>query len=324
MHFQKLKQLAFAALGALVLAPPALAQDYPTRPIEMVVPFAPGGATDILARILGQKLSEGLGQEVVISNKPGAGTAIGNNAVAKAAPDGYTLLFAVTPFVISQVLDNNLPYDPEADFAPVTLVALTPQSLVVNPSLNVNTVQELVALAKSKPGGLNFASAGNGTVTHLAGELFNMRAGTDIVHVPYAGGGPAAIATMAGEVAMEVAAPSEVKQYVDEGKLRIIAVASAKRLDTLPDVPTIIESGYPDFEVNSFFAILAPAGTPDPILQRIGKEMAKVMEAPDVKERLAALSAFPQVGTPQELASFLQAERTKWKEVAKNISIPAK
>jgi len=235
------------------LATMAIAQPYPNRPIKMIVPFAPGGATDIIARTVAQKLSDRVGQPVVVENKPGAGTTVGNAEVAKARPDGYTLLFAPTPFVISQVVYPTLPYDPRKDFAPVSLLATSPFILVTNASITARNVGELVAQAKAKPGSLTFCSAGNGTVPHLAGELFKLRAGVDIVHVPYKGGGPAIVDLVGGQVNMMFATPIEVAQHVQSGKLRVLATTSLKRLPAFADVPTLDESGYPGFEVASFF-----------------------------------------------------------------------
>jgi len=302
--------VAFAAL-------PAKAQPYPNRPVKMIVPFAPGGATDIIARTVAQKLGDRLGQSVVIENKPGAGTTIGNAEVAKARPDGYTLLFAPTPFVISQVVYPTLPYDPRKDFVPVSLLATSPFILVTNSTVAANSVAELVALAKARPGSLNFCSAGNGTVPHLAGELFKLRAGVDIVHVPYKGGGPAIVDLVGGQVNMMFATPIEVSQHVQSGKLRVLGTTSLKRLAAMPDVPTLAESGYPGFEVASFFGVLAPSGTPPEIVNKLAADLAAVMELPDVRERFAAQSAAANVQGPEAFARFLEAERDKWGDIVK-------
>ncbi|MDH5288104.1 MAG: tripartite tricarboxylate transporter substrate binding protein [Betaproteobacteria bacterium] len=307
-----------AALGAACVASAAaLAQGYPERPVRVVVPFAPGGATDIIARIVGQKLGERLGGQVVIENKPGAGTTLGNAEVAKAKPDGHTLLFAPTPFVISQVVYPSLPYDAAKDFAPVSLLATSPFILVVNQGVPARSVGELVALAKAKPGTLNFGSAGNGTVPHLAGELFKLRAGVDVVHVPYKGGGPAIVDLVGGQVSMMFATPIEVSQHVQAGRLQVLGATSLKRLSAFPDVPTLDESGYPGFEVLSFFGVLAPAGTPQPILDRLAKELAAVMELPDVRERFAAQSAEANVRPGAVFSRFLADEREKWADLVK-------
>ena len=312
------QRLAVAALSALaLLAGGAAAQSYPSRPVRVIVPFAPGGATDIIARHVAQKLSERWGQSVVVENKPGAGTTIGNAEVAKAKPDGYTFLFAPTPFVISQVVYPTLPYDPQKDFAPVSLLATSPFILVVNAAFPAKSTAELVAIAKAKPGTVTFASAGNGTVPHLAGELFRLRAGVDLVHVPYKGGGPAIVDLVSGQVPMMFATPIEVSQHVQSGKLRVLGTTSLARLAAMPDVPTLSESGYPDFEVLSFFGVLAPAGTPPDIVQRVASDLAAVMELPDVRERFAQQSAEARVLGPAPFAAFLARERDKWADIVK-------
>ena len=306
-----------AAALATITSGTVQAQGYPQRPIRMVVPFAPGGATDIIARIVAQKLSERLGQSVVVDNRPGAGTTIGNAEVAKAKPDGYTLLFAPTPFVISQVIYPSLPYDPRKDFAPVSLLAVSPFILVVNPAVPATSVAELVALAKAKPGTLSFCSAGNGTVPHLAGELFKLRAGIDILHVPYKGGGPAIVDLLSGQVQMMFATPIEVNQHVQAGKLRVLATTSIKRLAAMPAVPSLDESGYPGVEVLSFFGVLAPAGTPAPAVERLGAELATVMEMPEVREKFAAQSAEARVIPGEGFGQFLEREREKWSDIVR-------
>jgi len=312
------QRLAVAALSALaLLAGGAAAQSYPSRPVRVIVPFAPGGATDIIARLVAQKLADRLGQSVVVENKPGAGTTIGNAEVAKAKPDGYTLLFAPTPFVISQVVYPTLPYDPQKDFAPVSLLAVSPFILVVNAAFPAKSTAELVAIAKAKPGTVTFASAGNGTVPHLAGELFKLRAGIDIVHVPYKGGGPAIVDLVSGQVPMMFATPIEVSQHVQSGRLRVLGATSLARLAAMPDVPTLSESGYPDFEVLSFFGVLAPAGTPPEIVNRVAADLAAVMEMSDVRERFAQQSAEARVLGPAAFSAFLARERDKWADIVK-------
>jgi tripartite-type tricarboxylate transporter receptor subunit TctC len=306
-----------AGLFVTLAAVSALAQPYPNRPVKMIVPFAPGGATDIIARTIALRLGERLGQPVVIENKPGAGTTIGNAEVAKARPDGYTLLFAPTPFVISQVVFPTLPYDPKRDLAPVSLLATSPFILVTNATVPAKTVAELVALAKAKPGALTFCSAGNGTVPHLAGELFKLRAGVDIVHVPYKGGGPAIIDLVGGQVNMMFATPIEVAQQVQAGKLNVLGATSLKRLAAMPQVPTLAESGYPGFEIASFFGVLAPTGPPPDVVNRLATELAAVMELPDVRERFAAQSAEANVMAPEAFARFLDSERDKWADIVK-------
>jgi tripartite-type tricarboxylate transporter receptor subunit TctC len=295
----------------------AWGQPYPNHPVRMIVPFAPGGATDIIARSVAQKLSDKLGQPVVVENKPGAGTTVGTAEVAKAKPDGYTLLFAPTPFVISQVVYPTLPYDAKKDFAPVSLLATSPFILVTNPSVPAKSVGELVALAKAKPGALTFCSAGNGTVPHLAGELFKLRAGVDIVHVPYKGGGPAIVDLVGGQVNLMFATPIEVAQQVQAGKLNVLGTTSLKRLAAFPNVPTLAESGYPGFEVASFFGVLAPAGTPPEAINKLAADLAAVMDLPDVRERFAQQSAEANVQGPEAFSRFLAAERDKWADIVK-------
>jgi len=311
--------LAALIVGAFSVAGPqeVSAQAYPQRPIRMVVPFAPGGATDIIARVVSQKLSERLGQQVFVENKPGAGTTIGNAEVAKAAPDGYTLLFAPTPFVISQFIYPKLPYDPRRDFAPVSLMAVSPFILVVNPNVPAANVAELVALAKAKPGTLSFCSAGNGTVPHLAGELFKLRAGIDIMHVPYKGGGPAILDLISGQVQMMFATPIEVNQFVQAGKLRVLGTTALQRLASMPGVPTLDESGYRGVEVLSFFGVIAPAGTPKAITDRLASDLAAVMETAEVREKFSAQSAEPRVVAAEAFGQFLEQEREKWGDIVK-------
>jgi tripartite-type tricarboxylate transporter receptor subunit TctC len=305
------------AWAGMLAAGVAGAQPYPNHPVRMIVPFAPGGATDIIARTVAQKLAEKLGQPVVIENKPGAGTTVGNAEVAKAKPDGYTLLFAPTPFVISQVVYPSLPYDPKKDFTPVSLLATSPFILVTNTAVPAKSVAELVALAKAKPGTLTFCSAGNGTVPHLAGELFKLRAGVDIVHVPYKGGGPAIIDLVGGQVNLMFATPIEVAQQVQAGKLNVLGATSLKRLPAFPNVPTLAESGYPGFEVESFFGVLAPAGTAPDIVNKLAADLATVMELPEVRERFAQQSAEANVQGPEAFGRFLVAERDKWADIVK-------
>ncbi len=310
--------LCAALLGGGVLAVPAVqAQDWPTKPVKLVVPFSPGGATDIIGRLVGQKLGDRLGQPIVVDNRPGAATTIGNAAVAKAAPDGYTLLFAPTPFVITQALYSHLPYDAEKDFSPVSLLAVSPFILVVNAALPVKNVAELVALARAKPGALTFCSAGSGSVPHLAGELFKLNAKIDIIHVPYKGGGPAIADLIGGQVNMMFATPIEVMAHVKSGKLRVLATTASKRLPSLPDVPTMEESGVPQFDVYAFFGMLAPAGTPKPIVDRLAGHIAQVMKDPEVVQRFAEQSAEPRVLGPEAFTAFLKTERAKWADVVK-------
>jgi tripartite-type tricarboxylate transporter receptor subunit TctC len=309
--------VALAAMASAGAMQAVEAQPWPNKPVRIVVPFAPGGATDIIGRLVAQKLGDRLGQPVVIENKPGAGTTIGNAAVAKATPDGYTLLFAPTPFVITQALYPGLPYDAAKEFAPIALLAVSPFILVVNDALPARNVSELVALARAKPGTLTFCSAGSGSVPHLAGELFKLNAKVDIVHVPYKGGGPAITDLIGGQVNMMFATPIEVMQNVQSGKLRVLATTASRRLPALPNVPTMQESGVPEFDVYAFFGVLAPAGTPKDIIDRLATDLERVMADPDVVRRFAEQSAEPRVLGPAAFTAFLQSERTKWADVVK-------
>jgi tripartite-type tricarboxylate transporter receptor subunit TctC len=305
-------------LPALLAASAALAQAaYPARPVTLVVPFAPGGATDVLAREVGLQLAAQLRQPVVIDNKPGAGTTIGTSFVAKAAPDGYTLLFAPTPFSISQVMYPRLPYDAQRDFTPVALLAEAPFILVAHPSVPANSVKELIALAKAKPGTLSFASAGNGTVPHLAGELFKLRTQTDLVHVPYKGGGPAIVDLVAGQTQLMFAVPVEVAQQVAAGRLKVLATTAPERLASYPDVPTLRESGVNGAEVRSWFGLVAPAGVPRPIVDKLATELARVAESPAIRAGFAAQGVMIRIKSGEDYARYIAADVAQWREVVK-------
>ncbi|MDQ2962836.1 MAG: tripartite tricarboxylate transporter substrate binding protein [Pseudomonadota bacterium] len=314
---RKLQRAALAVVLA-VGASGAWAQAYPTQPIRLVVPFPAGGTTDILAREVGQRLSLTLGQPVVIDNRPGAAGNIGSDLVAKSAPDGYTLLMCtVNTHAINPNLYAKLPYDHVKDFAPVILVAGVPNVLEVTPALPVNSVTDLIKLAKEKPGQINFASSGSGTSIHLSGELFKTMAGVDMTHVPYKGSAPAITDLMGGQVqVMFDNLPSSLQQ-IKAGKLRAIAVTSAKRAPALPDVPTIAESGLPGFEATSWFGIVAPAGTPAAIVARINADVNQWLQSPDVKEKLLLQGAAAAGGTPEQFAAHIRAETEKWAKVVK-------
>jgi len=308
------------ALGALFacIAIGASAQAYPTRPIRLVVPFPAAGTTDILARAAAQKLTEAFGQAVVVDNRPGAGGNIGSDLVAKSAPDGYTLLMGtVGTHAINPSLYSKMPYDHIKDFVPVVLVAGVPNVLVVNPALPVNSVADLIKLAKDKPGTINFASSGSGTSIHLSGELFKTMAGVDMMHVPYKGSSPALTDLIGGQVQiMFDNLPSSLPQ-IKGGKLRAVAVTSMKRAPALPDVPTINESGLPGFEASSWFGILAPAGTPAPIVARINAEINKWLQSADAREKLLGQGAEAAGGTPEQFAGYIRSETEKWAKVVK-------
>ncbi|MEP6943443.1 MAG: tripartite tricarboxylate transporter substrate binding protein [Betaproteobacteria bacterium] len=296
----------------------AVAQTYPTHAIKLIVPFPAGGTTDILARDVAKRLTETLGQSVVVDNRPGAGGNIGSDLVAKSPPDGYTLLMGtVGTHSINPGLYAKMPYDHVKDFAPVVLVAGVPNVLVVNPSVPVTSVADLIKLAKSKPGTINFASSGNGTSIHLSGELFKTMAGVDMTHVPYKGSAPALADLLGGQVQiMFDNLPSSLPQ-IKGGKLRAIAVTSAKRAPALPDVPTIAESGLPGFEASSWFGVLAPAGTPATVIARINGEVNKWLQSPEGKQQLVAQGAEAAGGPPEQFAAHIRTETEKWAKVVK-------
>lgn len=294
------------------------AQTYPSRAITMVVPFPAGGTTDILGRFVGQGLSAAWGQPVVIENRGGAGGNIGAAAVAKAAPDGYTLLVGtVGTHAINASLYSKMPYDTVKDFIPVTLIASVPNMLVVTPSLPVNSVAELVAYAKANPGKLNMASSGNGTSIHLSGELFKVMTGVDMVHVPYKGSAPALNDLMAGQVQLMFDNMPSALPQVKGGTLKALAVTTATRSPAMPDLPTVAEAGVPGFEASSWFGVFAPAGTPKEIVDKLQAEIARILKTPEMTERLAQQGAVAVGNTSEEFAAYVQAELTKWAGVVK-------
>ena len=307
--------IALASLGAMGNA---LTQGYPSKPLHLIVPFAAGGAGDVLGRLIASKLSEGLGQPVVVEFKPGAGTTLGTDFVAKSPPDGYTILLsASTTMSINASLYSKLPYDTLKDLAPVSLLASIPNMLVANPALPANTVQELIALAKERPGKLNYASPGSSTTPHLAGELFKTSAGIDMVHVPYKGAGPAIVDVLGGHVPMLFDNIPSVQSQVSSGKMKAIAVTSAKRSPAMPNVPTFAEAGLTGFEANSWWAILAPAGTPKEIIARLNAEVLKALRNADIRERFLSLGAELAPGTPEECAAHIKTEIGKWAVIVK-------
>ena len=313
---------AMAALvGGLVLAlvaPLAGAQAWPAKPIKWVVPFAPGGTTDILARTVGEKLAQALGQPVIIENKPGAGGGVGAELVARAAPDGYTIMGGtISTHAINASLYKNLPYDPVKDFVPIVLLARVPNMLVVNPDVPAKNVAELIVLLKANPGKYTFASSGNGTSQHLSGELFKSMSGTDMQHIPYKGSPPALQDVMGGQVTMTFDNITTAWPLAKSGKLRALAVTTATRSSIAPDVPTLAESGLPGFEVGSWQGVFAPAGTPPDIVRRLNAEIVRILGLPDVKEKLAGLGAELVGNTPEEFAVLVKAEVVKWADVVR-------
>jgi tripartite-type tricarboxylate transporter receptor subunit TctC len=303
---------------ALAAIAGAQAPAYPTKPIRLVVPFPAGGATDILAREVAKHLTDAWGQSVVVDNRPGAGGNIGSELVAKAAPDGYTLeMGTVGTHAINASLYSKMPYDHVKDFVPVILVAGVPNVLEVNPALPVNSVQELIAYAKANPGKLNFASSGSGTSIHLSGELFKVMAGVQMTHVPYKGSAPALQDLIGGQVQLMFDNLPPSLPQIKAGKLRALAVTSAGRAPALPDTPTVAEAGLPGFEASSWFGVLAPAGTPPEIVNKLNAEIAKWLASPGAKEKLANVGANIAGGTPEDFARHIQAETTKWAKVVK-------
>ncbi len=298
----------------------AQGQSYPTKSIRMIVPFPAGGNTDILGRAVGQKLSELLGQQVVIDNRGGAGGVIGTELAAKSPPDGYTILFASSSHGINPGL-RKLPYDSDKDFAAITSVASLPMILVVHPSLPVKTANDLVRLAKSRKSELNYASSGGGTIPHLAAELFKSRTGANLVHIPYKGNGPAVIDLLAGQVELMISGMSSVMPHVKSGKLRAIAVASGRRSQAAPEVPTFAESGIAGAEAMSWFVLLAPAATPRDIVNRLNGETVKVLRLPDVRQRFETEGADPIGNTPEETTAFIRDEISKWTRVIRDAGI---
>jgi tripartite-type tricarboxylate transporter receptor subunit TctC len=308
------------ALAAAVVAAPlaAHAQLYPAKPVTIVVPFAAGGTTDILARVIGQALNKELGQSVLVDNRAGAGGNIGAQLAAKAVPDGHTLFMGtVGTHAINQSLYKKLPFDPVKDFAPLTRVAMVPNLLVAHPGKPYKNVKELVAYAKANPGKVNFGSSGSGSSIHLSGELFNALAKVDMVHVPYKGSAPAVTDLVGGQIDIMFDNMPSAIQHVRSGRLRALAVTTAKRSPELPDVPTIAEAGVPGYEATSWFGMFAPAGTPAPVVARLHGALVKVLADPAVKKKLAEQGAEPYSESPEQFAEFMRKETAKWSKVVK-------
>ncbi|MBI3937419.1 MAG: tripartite tricarboxylate transporter substrate binding protein [Betaproteobacteria bacterium] len=304
------------ALALAISAPAGWAQSYPAKPIRMIVPSAPGGSVDTLARIVAQKMSATLGQQVVVENRAGSGGVVGSELVARAAPDGYTLLMAYGSHVINPTLYPRLPYDTVKDFAPITQVALQPQLVNIHPSLPAKTVKELIALAKARPGQLNYASAGSGSGGHLATVLFEMMGGIKMTHVPYKGSAPAMFDLIAGNTQLMIVTLITSLPHVRSGKTRAIAITSPKRSPVLPNIPTVAET-LPGYEVEVSYFLLAPAGAPGEIVTRLNSDAAKALRQPDVVERLARDGAEPVGNTPEQTARYIASEIAKWGKVVK-------
>ena len=299
----------------------ARAQSYPTRPVRVIVPFAPGGPTDVFARLISQKLSEQVGTQFYVENIAGAGGNIGAGRAAQAAPDGYTILVNGANHVVNPALYHQVPYDPSKDFDPVTLAVTSAVILTVNPSLPVQTVKDLVDLIKAHPGTYSYASPGTGTPPHLVGELFRLSLGLDLVHIPFNGGGPAIGSAVAGHTPISFGSMAPAVPLVKDGKVRALAVSTKARSQALPEVPTMAEAGYPEIEGESWFAVVVPAGTPKQIIALLHREIATAMAEPDMKERLATLGYAPVVSTPEECAAQFKTEIAKWTKVIREAGI---
>ena len=312
----------FVTLCLLCAAATAFAQAYPAKPIRMLIGFPPGGGTDIVGRIVAQKLGEGLGQQVIVDNRGGASGQLAAELVAKAAPDGYTIMMAhIAAIAILPSLVAKLPYDAQKDFAPVSLAAIGPNLLVVHPSVPVKNVRELIALARARPGQLQYASPGSGTVQHLAGELFKLQAKVDILHVPYKGSGQSIIDLIAGHVHMDFDSVPPVINHVRQGKLRALAVTSAKRFSLLPDIATIEEAGVPGFDMSTWWGVVAPAAVSKDIIARLNSEIVKQLRQADVRDKIAGVGADTVVNAPEEFAAYIRAEADKYARIVKAANI---
>jgi tripartite-type tricarboxylate transporter receptor subunit TctC len=310
-------RISLALFAGVLAAGGACAQQYPARPVRFVLPFgAPGGSPDIIARLVAAKLTEAWGQQIVVEPRVGAGGTIGTEVVANAAPDGYTLLLTSPSHAINVTLYPKLAYDPVADFAPISQLVEVPNILVIHPSLPARSVKELIALAKAKPGSLNYGSAGSGSSQHLAGELFKKMAGVNMVHIPYKGGGGVVVDLIAGQLQLTFGSATSLP-YVRSGRLIAIAVTTAQRVSSAPNLPTIAEAGLPGYEASAWYALFAPARTPKPIVDKVQAEVVRALKSPDVRERLAFETIQPVGSTSAELADFLKREIVKWGAIIK-------
>jgi len=314
--------LALAATLVVISTPAQSADSYPSKPLRMVITFPAGGPTDVVVRLISQRLTDEWGYPVIIDNRGGAGGILGTEIVARATPDAYTFLVGTAGgMTINPALRTDLSYNPFRDFAPVGMLVVNPQILVAHPSLAAKNVKELVALAKQKPGQLNFASAGTGTATHLGLELLKLTAGIEVTHVPYKGGGPATTDLIAGHVQLLWVSIPSVLPHVKSGKLRALAVSTAKRTASAPDVPTVAESGYPGFEYSNWNALFAPAGTPQPHIRKINAQVVAALKDPVIAQRLTSQGADPAPGTPEELGKYMRSDHERWKKVISSAGI---
>jgi tripartite-type tricarboxylate transporter receptor subunit TctC len=306
----------------LAVATHAFAQAYPTKPVKMIIPYPPGGGNDTLGRLFAAKLSDRLGQPVVVENRPGAGTLIGTEAAAKSPPDGYTILLSsIATHALSPNLYSKVPYDPVKDFAPVTLLGIAPTVLVARSDLPAKDLAEFIAAAKAKPGGFTYASGGNGTPPHINGEVFKAVAGVDLLHIPFKGGGPALVDLMAGRVDVMLDTAASAMPHVRSGKLRALAISGPKRSAEYPDLPTFAEAGLPQYDTNAWYSVHAPAGTPPEVVRRLNAELVASLKEPDVQARFKQLSTDPVGNTPEEFAAFVKAELDKYARVIKGAGI---
>ena len=313
-----------AAVAFLLFLFCGIAQgQYPSRPIRLIVPFPPGGSNDIVARMVAAQLGERLGQQVVVDNRGGAGGVLGTDLAAKSPPDGATLLLISVAYAFGPALYKNLPYDPERAFAPVGILGSGAAALTVHPSVPVNTVQELIALAKAKPGALNYASAGVGSLQHLACALFMIQAGIDVVHVPYKGGGPAMADVIGGQAQIVMPSLIQVVPHIKSGRLRVLGTSGTRRSAVLPDVPTISESGVPGYEAHNWWGLLAPAGTPAPVIEKLHRDLTSVLSSRETEKRFETEGAEVVRMTPAEFGGFISAELVKWSRVAREVGIKA-
>lgn len=320
----KIKYLLSAVGAALLFLPalPVAAQAFPSKPVRLILPYPPGGGSDTIARPVTRKISENIGQQVIVDNRGGAGGNIGMEAAARSAPDGYTIVMALTAqLAVNPSLYARIPYDPVRDFEPVTLLANGAYLLVAHPSLPAKTVKDVIAIAKKRPGELLYASSGNGSGGHLANELFNVMTGIKITHVPYKGGGPALIDTISGQTQLLFATPIASGGHIQAGRLRAIAVSTTKRVGTLPGIPTVSESGVPGYDSGVWYAILAPKGTPQNIINRHNEEFRKALGDPGIREFLTKSGVDPDGGTPDELGKYIRSELAKWAKVIKAANI---
>ena len=310
-------RLLILCVVPLLLQLPAFAQSFPVKPIRLIVPFPPGAGTDALARAISVRLAENLGQPVIVENRPGAGATLGTDIVAKAAPDGYTLLLSTTSHAINPSIYAKLPFDTLKDFATVTEVATAPTLLLIHPKVPANTLAEFVALAKATPGAYSMSSSGTGTIFHLAGELFKNMAGIDFVHVPYGGGGPAMYALVSGQVNLLFETTVTALPQLKAGKVKALAAGSPQRIPSLPDLPTLAESGFPDFAAENWYGIYVPAKTPKSIVVKLNTEIVKVLNAKAMRDNFSAQGVQLIGNTPEEHEIFLKAEMAKWSRIAK-------